>query len=228
MATVDAILRIAARVAGVETESKIRHEGVKKFNLAEFKNLKTTAEMVEYAYDRLEPVGSGSSRKVFILTSRKALKIAASSMMRDDKAGIAQNKEEVRFFENPSVRPVVAAVFDHDPEFRWIVSELVRPIEEESEFKSLTDCDWDQIVNAISVMQYPDVDLDVLRSELSNYEEQSGTITDEMMQTLLDLEGAGLGSSDLKVLDHWGKTTMGRVVLLDSGFSTEVQEEFYS
>lgn len=58
-----------------------------------------------------------------MLRSKRVLKIALN------KQGIAQNEAEINIFTNPITKPIVAKVYDYDPNFLWIISELVRPSE---------------------------------------------------------------------------------------------------
>lgn len=81
------------------------------FDFNEFRNIKNTQKRLAYAENKLEDMGEGSSRKVFLLSSKKVLKIATNNL------GYAQNEGEVEIYTNPSTKPIVAQVYDHDPIF---------------------------------------------------------------------------------------------------------------
>ena len=104
---------------------EIRVTGNKHFDIREFRKLFSEKQAYEYAMARLQFLGKGSSRAVFLYDSGKVLKIAYG--MRS--AGKAQNKAEVDVFSNPLAKPVVAKVFDYDRDFHWIISELVKPLD---------------------------------------------------------------------------------------------------
>lgn len=120
----ETLLEALRAIIHEEVGEAIRQAGSRPFDINIFKSLRSAYEAAEYADERLEELGTGSSRKVFLLSSGKVLKIAYGKQ----NAGKAQNQEEVNVFTNPKSRPVVAKVFDYDPSFRWIISELVKPL----------------------------------------------------------------------------------------------------
>jgi len=87
----------------------------------------------KYASSTLgDAIGVGSSRVVYALSSSKVLKIAKApaqhSRLDATGAGIAQNKAEVELSQNPKAGNVLAKVYDHDEQYRWIVMEIARPL----------------------------------------------------------------------------------------------------
>lgn len=104
------------------------------FNWAQFKALasddvvESLYEMEEYCQRTLgRPVGKGSSRIVFALSSNKVLKLAQPNA---HEKGLAQNELEVETFTNPKMRPVLAAIYEYDPKYLWVVAEITRPFQE--------------------------------------------------------------------------------------------------
>jgi hypothetical protein len=216
-------LRIAVRIANKHT-SKIRS---KTFNLAEFKKILNQQSLLDYAFKHLKSIGSGSSRFVFALTSTKVLKIADPGW-KQGEPGIAQNKTEVDIYTDPKIKPIVTKIFDFDPEYKWIISEAVRPISTRIEFAQLTGCDLQEMVE----LSKPDSELSEFERARRNYlKETIDKITPkcgrfiEAIRSLMQ-EGSLL-KGDIEYHDHWGKTPDGRVVLLDYGFSKQVNEEYY-
>jgi len=69
------LLRIAARISAIR-QNKVDGQEEGKFSLDEFKKLQDDEEILDYANERLEHMGRGSSRQVYILSSQKVLKIA--------------------------------------------------------------------------------------------------------------------------------------------------------
>ena len=65
-------------------------------------------------------VGSGSSRVVYALSSRRVIKLA------EGEAGIEQNAQEVKISEKYGHTGLLARVIWYHPEYRWIVAEKAR------------------------------------------------------------------------------------------------------
>lgn len=195
----------------------------KNFDLRVFKGLDSAEAMHEYAGKHLVKLGSGSSRTVYLFSSRFVLKVANVKVRSYDMpvaAGMAQNRAEVDVYTNPATKNIVAKVYDFDPEFRWLVSELVRPIESKQEFEALTGTGWREFKNLIdydqgdwqlyaSENQVPDFARAVKRAMSSNQLHQG------------DLSCGGCW-------EHFGKTSSGRVVLLDYGATEDVMNVWYS
>ncbi len=116
-----------------------------KFNLQNFKQIKDLNQQVEYAKQNLQLVGEGSSRIVFLLSNRYVLKIAHPNAV---EKGIAQNKAEVDVFTNPKVKSVISAIYSADPNYKWIMSEIVRPLKSQQEFEEMAGISWDWFVTA--------------------------------------------------------------------------------
>jgi hypothetical protein len=98
------------------------------FDLNHFKTISNANDLYSYARNTLgEPIGEGSSRIVFVLSSGKALKLARIIDGNSQK-GQAQNEMEVDTYTNPKLKPIVAKIYDYHPEFFWIISELTKPL----------------------------------------------------------------------------------------------------
>ena len=182
-----------------------------RFNLDEFKTIKSRGDMIDYVEGKLQLVGSGSSRIVWALSSRYALKVAFNL------AGVAQNKTEARFSGNPNHKQVIAAVIASDTvRGNWVISELVRPVTPK-EFRQ-----------AIGVTM-TDISLLVRRNEtakahpnLINSLTQDGRMLVDGIQALVN-DGMARDFRE----GQFGKTTTGRIVLLDSGLDMETLDKFY-
>lgn len=178
-----------------------------QFKLNEFKKLQTLDEMLTYAHKNLEKLGFGSSRSVFRLTGTRVLKMA-NSMTK----GTAQNKAELDVFTNPVTAPIITKIYDYDPKYRWLVSEVVKPFshQNQDEFQALTGIPWESFKELIQDRRIPsDWDLD----------EQQIALVKGTFSLMTDNQ---LVLGDLNVIDHWGKTADGRVVVLDYGFTENV------
>lgn len=86
--------------------------------------------MIDYVKNKvgLRYLGAGSSRAVFVLDSKRALKIAIKP------AGVGQNQAELDATTDSASNALVAKVLQYDPEFKWLVSELVKPLTDHKEF----------------------------------------------------------------------------------------------
>lgn len=120
------------------------------FKWPEFKKLQSTEQMLEYAANNLQELGRGSSRAAFLLSNRYVLKVA---LPESGAKGVGQNKGELSVWTNPASKGVVTAIQDADPEGRWIVSEIARPLSSEEEFQKLTGVPWDQFVSILKNYQ---------------------------------------------------------------------------
>ena len=88
------------------------------------------APEIDYAEKHLPLLGEGSSRITYALDSAKVLKIALN------RAGEAQNETEAEiWFKTRS--PYITTVYDFAPNNKWIISEIVKPIEGEDITKIL-------------------------------------------------------------------------------------------
>jgi len=213
------LLRIAARVA-IRNLPYDEETGKKppKFDVKEFKAITVPSQIVDYAMERLKPIGEGSSRTAFEYSSGKVLKIAKSFRGGgNSKAGVAQNKAEVDAYTNPRIKPITTKIFEYDTNFNWIISELVRPATS-SEFKSYVGCPpYEAISLAEELNRRGEMDLE-------DFDDKPNT---EFIESVASLLKEGTMGADLEVVDHWGKTSDGRIVVLDYGFTQEVFNDFY-
>lgn len=196
----------------------VRWKNSPSFSLDVFKTLPNESIMLAYAENYLDEIGRGSSRGVFVLTSKKVLKVALNPK------GLAQNRAEVQVYTDPATADTAAAIHDADEEGRWLISDVVRPLSSEEEFRKLTGVEWSDFV----------VDLEATLSSTARATWGHADMRkDAQPFTKAVYKMAEMGSSRLKVgdlteLGHWGKTPDGRVVILDYGFTEDVATKHYS
>jgi len=89
---------------------------------------------IVYAKKFLPELGRGSSRVAFALSSSKVLKVALNP------AGISQNQAELEIFTHNKDNSLVTRIFDYSPDYKWLISELVKEIQWE-EFEKYTHID---------------------------------------------------------------------------------------
>lgn len=229
------------------------------FNLGEFKQLSKTAsssELLKYASERLgPPIGTGSSRTVFVLSSNKVLKLAVDQHWTKEGAGQAQNEAEVEVATNPKVRNVVARVLDYDSNFKWIISELTKPITaKEIEHvlgidvglfsdllqriylsKTFSKNVFDEAVRYLFDYygkqltwydeEYIVADLRRRQAALSNI---NADILKPVVTGILAMKTEfGFDVQDLMSHGHYGKTADGRLVVIDYGYTKNIGRKFY-
>ena len=201
----------------IRTTKKSKHKwrDSGKFDINYFKDLQDITLMELYASDYLEILGEGSSRSVYALTSKKVLKIAKNVK------GIAQNNAELQVYTDPATEDVSAKIYDSHDRGRWLVSELVRPIHDEREFERLTGVDWEEFIDDLKMTISS-----TARSSMSPLRKDASEFTKKVYK-MSEMGSARLKVGDLTELDHWGKTSDGRVVILDYGFTTDVSEKYY-
>lgn len=179
---------------------RIRQAYSKKFNMQEFERLASSTDEFSdypgdivqarhYAEERLQQIGDASSREALVLTSKTVLKIARSNR------GVVQNKFEIEQFEKLKHLPITK-IFKHDTDGGWLVSELVKPIKNEKQFKSITGFFEDEAYNAI--------------------EDEDNQ--NEFVKLLRKLEAAGLDPAEFCIAEQWGINADGELRLLDYGY----------
>lgn len=188
-------------------------------------------------------LGKGSSRAVYALSTGKVLKIAIN------QNGIAQNEAEVAVSRNPSLKYIGARVYDWDDFYHWGVMEVAKIYDDSTQLKldlgipevlsksygynlefAINDLrkiyEEDQSVESVIKIYYPSGTGPGLE-EFRKYLEDPP----RGMLALVDLTNKGLGDAKLEMGDiipeHFGKTADGRPVLIDYGFTSGVNEEYY-
>lgn len=78
---------------------------------------------------KLVSLGSGSSRIAYLLPNGNVLKVAMN-----DK-GFAQNEQEMNVVTDPSVKNIVAKIYQFDTNYQWLISEYVEQFKNEHEFE---------------------------------------------------------------------------------------------
>lgn len=160
-----------------------------RFDMKKFKSLPGSDQMIVYANKFLQKLGEGSSRIAFLMSGKYALKIALN------QKGLSQNEAELDVCTNPASKAVVAKIYDFDDKHRWLISDLVREISNEAEFKSLTGVRWTEefcvwTSHGIRMKKVPENlpdDMEIVRS----------TIKMAIANNLLP--------GDITKLEHWGR-----------------------
>jgi DNA-binding phage protein len=187
----------------------------KSFNIQEFKQLKTPEEMVDYAEQcGLTFINAGSSRRAYVLSSRFVLKIANPKLQ---GAGRAQNEAEARATETASetVKFVIPQVRQHNPQYNWIISDLVRPANNMEEVAKHAGIHESQLWSLLE----DGIPLEHLESSL-----QQNPFVKGLEAVIL----SGVSAEDLTSKSQFGITADGRAVVLDYGGTNTVLNDFYA
>lgn len=190
----------------------------KDFNLALFKHLTEPVDIFGYAQSRLEEMGRGSARIVFALTSHRILKIAKNNK------GLGQNEAEVNVYTNPKTKSIVSKIYDYDPDYLWIISELVKPFTE----KDTTPIEKILGLGEQSMTWESFIQL-VVHGKFKDIEEYGAGHQLEFAKALHALAKENqLIMGDLEKGDSWGVASDGRLVLIDYGFTEDVYSNHYA
>lgn len=225
----------------------------RKFSTRFFNKLLSTEEMIAYAKSTsLQCLGQGSSRIAFALSKSRVLKIALN------ERGLEQNGAEYVVSGNQNAKSAVSAIYDHkeiDGKVVWLISQLVRPIRDADEFKLLSGFSWDPYNDLVreyaksnaslgleevtsSISRQYSKRLKRLKNEgdirtASYYEELLGDldhmITSDFFHGIVAaMKDNRLMPGDILEVDHYGKTSDGKIVLYDYGFTEEIAQKFYA
>ena len=194
----------------------------KTFRMNEFIKLNSREEVLVYALENLQEIGSGSSRDVFILSSGKVLKVAKS------EAGIEQNKLEVSVSNNSKTSSVLAHVLSSNPEGWWLVSELVKPFLyfDEGQKKLLIFLGLSDDFNLQDSLDT------IFRAGIEHFEKFNkvnisldGKLF--LKSVLSVIQKTGLSIGDVTKISSYGTAPDGRICLLDYGLNSEIYHKHY-
>lgn len=180
---------------------------------------------IAYAKQFLPHFGAGSARTVFPISSGKVLKIAKNNN------GFLQNKAEIEIFFANKHNDLVTRIYDFSSDYKWVLSELVRPTDEHSFFalSGLTEDDLENIKyfksaeeareHAETVMSDPNETFFETEVATKILKILDGPKSKEFLPNLLSLISKNnLIPGDI-VPHHFGTTANGELRLYDYGYS---------
>lgn len=148
-----------------------------EFSMQQFRNIvrdtSNTKEILDYANSELEYINKGQARQVFALPNgERVLKIAyQSNRVTESDLGIRQNSKEVEIslYGDEGNRGSVTTVYEYDPQYKWIISERVRPIDPNSdEFSQETGVPEDIYYHGLERL-YDDAGIDTGEQLIDSY-----------------------------------------------------------
>jgi hypothetical protein len=168
-----------------------------KFDIEQFRQLNTIQEMMQYVKQNAKRIGMGAARDAWDTGLGYVIKIGP------DANACAQNKKEVRVYEK-SLSRLLPKVYEHATDFKWVASEIVKPL------KSIFEVNAAIIINTDWMIE----DLSDLQIQIRN----NRTPTEcEWFNDLVRL----VKSQDIEVKElhkgNWGINDNGTLVILDTG-----------
>jgi hypothetical protein len=180
--------------------------------LKNIETLETYNARKKYAEQNLEHLSSGSSRIVYLTPEKTVVKLASN-----DK-GIAQNKVEA----NPKMTSkCLNEILGHAKNYSWIETHFLEKITEK-EFKEMTGTNFKDFGDAISYGL----------KKVSDESAKKPNDFDKVSKSDIYKEVKRIGEEfhllpgDLSRISSWGRKD-DRPILIDSGLSREVFDEFY-
>lgn len=169
-------------------------------------------------------ISSGSSRIVYHFDDQNVLKLAKNVK------GLAQNKEEIDLSTHS---PILTKTKDFDDNNYWIVTEKVKQLVSEKDFKSVTGIDFKTFCTYlrsnseyeyIKNQKYSQYRSEKLPEDIVKSLQNNETIT-EIVNLMNDFN---MPVGDLCKVNSWGKDNSNKLKLLDYGLSADVLEKHYS
>jgi len=196
------------------------------FDINKFKSINSYAGKIRYAKEMMgKPIGTGSSRMVFIIDETKVLKLAKN------KKGIVQNEIEIDWGGDYYFQDLLAEVIDSDENALWVVMELAKKAKK-SDFKVLWGIDFNDMYAYLTNKYYENNpskrkhtwSIDEPSLEKLENSENVGNLVDFMLNS--DLLAGDLGNiSSWGIVKRDGKDTL---VLIDFGVTNDIYQTYYS
>lgn len=191
------------------------------FNFADLGKQESYMAMVEYAARNLKSIGHGSSRITFDLKDGWVLKVAMNP------SGQAQNNAEATVCSADPQMSYFTKIdlAKSDKNRRWLVSEYANPIDKTGSAEQLwlqhTGLSWQQYMDALEGLSRPNADPVKVQTAQTAMKNPWFSKLIEIVKTCKYQHG------DLSKQDSWGVTKADKLVILDSGFTESVYNNYY-
>jgi len=180
--------------------------------LKNIESLETFAAKKKYAEKNLKHLSSGSSRIVYLTKDKTVVKVA-----KNDK-GLAQNEAEA----NPKMKSrYLNKILGKAKDFSWLETNHLEKITTK-EFENMTNISFDDFCEAVSYGL----------KDVSSSSRKKPDNFDKVKKSSIYREIERLGNKfklmpgDIGRISSWG-TKDGNPILIDSGLTKKVYEEFY-
>ena len=192
------------------------------FDMEEFKKLNSFNKRIIYCQEHLERISSGSSRIVYKIDDKTVLKLARNTK------GLLQNEVEYDMANDLYVN-CVAEVYEVDPKYYWIRSEMARKLTK-PEFKKLTGFNFDDYTNVMQNHYYtcnPGVRCTLTVNKKIVDKMWENEFTYNMLDYMMCFD---IPVVDITKLNSYGivnRDGEDSIVLIDYGFTNEVKNVYY-
>lgn len=181
---------------------------------------------VRYCEKHFAKIGAGSGRIVFRLSDTRVLKIAKNPK------GLAQNEAEILLFNDGYIstryQDMFAKIYESDPEYTWIVMELVNKVKP-SEFRKkfgISIQDFDRVTQLITGGSWYTVS-EVYEEYRKGDLEDSNPVLHGLIALCEDLyHSCSYSIGDFGRISSFGKVNE-RIVLVDYGLTQEIYKRYY-
>jgi len=183
---------------------------------------------------KLQKIGEGSSRIVYILDNSRVIKLAR------DERGIEQNTLESAAGVDPQVDQLVARVLDRADDFSWVVAQKVKPLQtggsDTARVEKIIGTSWNEVREAMGLKSAGEYESTPKLGQAKQVEKGSAAEVgtgclqgEDFIQAVKSFmnryEGMLLG--DLGKLSSWGVNDAGCLVLLDYGITKKKFDQLY-
>ena len=186
------------------------------FNVNDLKSIKSFAGRIKYVSQKLQKLGSGSSRAAYLIDDNTVLKLAIN------KKGLAQNQVESDVANLYDIVPeVLDADYDDDV---WIICKRANKLKSPKRFEELTKIPWENFVKALIY------ELMGRREgrKIQKPEYMDQLWDDEFFSSVVDMAvNYDMPVGDLTRLGSYGELN-GKAVVIDTGLTKDVLDQYYS
>jgi hypothetical protein len=186
------------------------------FNVKDLKGIRSFAGRIKYVAQRLEKLGSGSSRAAYLIDNDTVLKLAIN------KKGLAQNQVESDVANLYDIVPeVIDADYDDDV---WIICKRANKLKSPKRFEELTKISWENFAKAL-VYEL------IGRREgkpIPKPDNMDQLWDDEFFSSVVDMAvNYDMPVGDLTRLGSYGELD-GKPVVIDTGLTKDVLNQYYN
>lgn len=216
--------RMAKIINNDDSEDMNEQDQNDGFDLKTFDTQRSFSARKRYADSKLQKIGAGSSRIVYLMPDGKVLKLASNVK------GLDQNREECGLGQDNYFSTIVANVYDCHGDDQWIVSEYAKKVSP-NRFRELTGADIKNVGSYLRNFQEenkgrngrPMFHIDPAVKEQMDENDFVRQLT-EMMQSY------ALEAGDLGRLASYGEVSRNGqpdIVVSDYGLTTDVYKTHY-
>lgn len=187
-------------------------------HIAYFRGLRSFMEQQPDALD----LGEGSSRVVYLVDFDKVIKVARN------QNGLVQNETEVNVITHPrTARLLFADIYDYSTkDYRWILSEYARPLEDDEEFEKLAGFPLSLVVS-FAGWGYEE-GITAFMEQIEDMLDNPNIVVNFLVSLAATIKATGLVvAAELGTLKQWGVTKDNRVVIVDYGLDNETGKKLF-